>query len=121
LSSGKAGCSASDTAAIGFAEKVQRYDGSLISLERMPADTAVYGPTTAAWNIAFNDRGKEQKLPEAKVSTSAASATAMWGSPCQLCAADAWPGDAHGQGGGADFAKGMRSKGFFVMPRTPSR
>lgn len=101
----------------GFAEKKQRSDGSLISLERMPADTAVRRTDAGTLEYRFSDRGKEEKLPEEKVFHIRGFGDADVGlSPVGYARQTLGLAVATDKAAAQTFAKGMRAKGFFTMP-----
>lgn len=106
------------TAGNGYAEKTQAGDGRLISLERMPADTAVVRLDSGSLEYRFYDRGKQEKLPEAKVFHLRGFGDGDVGmSPVSYARNTLGLARATDREAGAVFAKGMRSKGFFVMPQ----
>lgn len=101
----------------GFAEKVQRANGALISLERMPSDTSVRRIESGALEYRFMDRGKEEVLPEAKVFHIRGFGDGDVGmSPVAYARQTLGIAVATEKAAGQTFGKGMRSKGFFVMP-----
>lgn len=103
----------------GFAEKVERANGSLISLERMPCDTGVRRTTEGALEYRFTDRGKEEVLPESKVFHIRAFGDGDVGlSPVAFARQTLGIATATDKAAAQTFSKGMRSKGFFVMPGT---
>lgn len=102
----------------GFAEKVQRANGSLISLERMPADTAVRRTDNGALEYRFSDRGKEEVLPEEKVFHIRGFGDGDIGmSPVAYARQTLGLATATEKAAAQTFARGLRSRGFFVMPK----
>lgn len=100
----------------GYAEKKTRDDGSLISLERMPADTSVRR-TDAGLEYRFLDRGKEEVLPESKVFHIRGFGDGDVGlSPVSYARQSLGLAIATEKAAAAVFAKQLRSRGFFVMP-----
>lgn len=103
----------------GFAEKTEASDGRLISLERMPADTIVSRTDAGALQYKFLDRGKEETLPESKVFHIRGFGDGDVGmSPVSYARNTLGLTKATERHAGTTFAKGGRSKGFFVMPAT---
>lgn len=101
----------------GYAEKMLAADGRLISLERMPADTAVARTEAGALEYRFMDRGKEERLPEAKVFHIRGFGDGDVGmSPVSYARQTLGIAKATDRQAGQMFSKGLRSKGFFVMP-----
>jgi HK97 family phage portal protein len=106
------------TSGNGFAEKKSRANGSLISLERMPADTAVLRLESGSLEYRFVDRGKEERLPEEKVFHIRGFGDGDVGlSPVGYARQALGLAVATDKAASQTFAKGMRSKGFFVMPQ----
>jgi len=102
----------------GFAEKVERANGTLISLERMPHDTAVRRLDSGALEYRFVDRGKQETLPESKVFHIRGFGDGDVGlSPVAYARQTLGIAVATEKAAGQTFARGMRSKGFFVMPK----
>jgi HK97 family phage portal protein len=105
------------TSGNGYAEKVERSNGSLISLERMPPDTAVRRTDDGSLEYRFSDRGKEEVLPETKVFHIRGFGDGDVGlSPVGYARQTLGLAVATDKSAAHTFAKGMRSKGFFVMP-----
>lgn len=101
----------------GYAEKTERADGSLISLERMPPDTQVCRLDSGALEYRFIDRGKEEKLPEAKVFHIRGFGDGDVGlSPVAYARQTLGLTIATEKAAAQIFSRDMRSKGFFVMP-----
>lgn len=101
----------------GYAEKVEGAGGRLISLDRMPADTVVVRTEAGALEYRFYDRGKEEKLPESKVFHIKGFGDGDVGmSPVTYARNTLGLAKATDRHAGQLFAKGGRSKGFFVMP-----
>ncbi len=101
----------------GFAEKTQRANGSLISLERMPPDTGVSRNRDGALEYRFSDRGKELILPQEKVFHIRGFGDGDVGlSPVSYARQTLGLTRATDRAAAQAFAKGLRSKGFFVMP-----
>lgn len=106
------------TSGNGFAEKKMRANGSLISLERMPHDTVVRRTESGALEYRFFDRGKEEKLPEGKVFHIRGFGDGDVGmSPVAYARQTLGLAVATDKAAAQMFAKGMRTRGFFVMPR----
>jgi HK97 family phage portal protein len=105
------------TSGNGFAEKTFAGDGRLISLERMPADTSVSRSNTGALQYRFFDRGKQETLPESKVFHIRGFGDGDVGmSPVSYARQTLGLTKATDKQAGQIFSKGMRGKGFFVMP-----
>jgi HK97 family phage portal protein len=104
------------TSGNGFAEKA--YSGTrLAALNRMPADTRVYRNSDYELEYKFLDRGKEVILPEAKVFHIKAFGDGDVGlSPVSYARQTLSLAIATERAVGQAFSKGIRSKGFFVMP-----
>ena len=101
----------------GYGEKVESAGGRLISIERMPADTAVVRLESGALEYRFYDRGKEERLPEAKVFHIRGFGDGDIGmSPVSYARQTLGIARATDRQVGQMFAKQLRSKGFFVMP-----
>lgn len=101
----------------GFAEKKESSSGSLISLERMPADTGVHRNEAGALVYRFFDRGKEEELPEEKVFHIRGFGDGDMGmSPVTYARNTLGISRATERHAGQTFSKGAKSKGFFVMP-----
>lgn len=100
----------------GFAEKVTGTSGRLISLERMPPNTAVSRTPSGALQYRFVDRGKEEVLPEDKVFHLKGFGDGDIGmSPVSYARQTLGLSTATEKGAGQVY-KGLRTKGFFVMP-----
>lgn len=105
------------TAGNGYAEKQTAPSGRLISLERMPADTAVSRKESGELQYRFFDRGKEETLPEEKVFHIRGFGDGDLGmSPVSYARNTLGISKATERQTGQVFSKGMRGKGFFVMP-----
>lgn len=105
------------TSGNGFAEKTMAGDSRLISLERMPADTAVTRTQAGGLEYRFYDRGKTEILPESKVFHIKGFGDGDVGmSPVSYARQTLGLAKATDRQAGQVFAKGMRSKGFFVTP-----
>lgn len=105
------------TAGNGFAQKEAGAGGRLISLERMPADTVVSRKDSGALQYRFFDRGKEETLPEEKVFHIRGFGDGDIGmSPVSYARNTLGITKATERQSGQMFSKGMRAKGFFVMP-----
>jgi len=104
------------TSGNGFAEKA--FSGKkLVALNRMPADTRVYRNSDDELEYKFFDRGKEEILPEAKVFHIKAFGDGDVGlSPVAYARQTLSLAIATERAVGQAFSKGIRSKGFFVMP-----
>lgn len=101
----------------GYAEKKLAGSGRLISLERMPADTIVVRTEAGGLEFRFFDRGKEERLPEGKVYHIRGFGDGDVGmSPVAYARQTLGLARATDRQSGQVFAKGMRGKGFFVMP-----
>lgn len=101
----------------GFAEKTTANDGRLISLERMPADTTVTRNDDGSLEYRFYDRGKQETLPEAKVFHIRGFGDGDVGmSPVSYARQTLGLTKATERQAGQTFSKGLRSKGFFIMP-----
>ena len=101
----------------GFAEKTTANDGRLISLERMPADTTVTRKDDGSLEYRFYDRGKQEALPEAKVFHIRGFGDGDVGmSPVSYARQTLGLTKATERQAGQTFSKGLRSKGFFIMP-----
>ena len=104
------------TSGNGFAEKVSGRSG-LVALLPMPADTTVRRTENGTLEYKFNDRGKEVKLPEEKVFHIKAFGDGDVGmSPVTYARQTLSLAIATEKMAGQAYAKGGRSKGFFVMP-----
>lgn len=102
----------------GYAEKHMAGSGRLISLDRMPADTVVSRNEAGALEYRFYDRGKEEKLPEDKVFHIRGFGDGDVGmSPVSYARNTLGIARAAERQTGNTFAKGMKSRGFFVMPK----
>lgn len=100
-----------------FAEKVYRSGGNLVSLNPMPADTAVSRSDSGALQYRFQDRGKEIVLPAEKVFHLKAFGEGDVGfSPVEYARQTLSLTIATEKMAGQSYSKGLRSKGFFVMP-----
>lgn len=102
----------------GFAEKVFRgRDGAIAALNPMPADTLAERTTDGELRYRFVDRGKEVILPEAKVFHVKAFGDGDMGwSPIEYARQSLSLAIATEKAAGHAYSKGLRSKGFFVMP-----
>lgn len=101
----------------GFAEKTLAADGRVISLERMPADTSVCRLDDGTLEYRFTERGKQERLPEAKVFHIRGFGDGDVGmSPVSYARQTLGLAKATDRQAGQTFSKGLRSKGFFVMP-----
>jgi HK97 family phage portal protein len=106
------------TAGNGYAEKMQRANGSLIALERMPCDTAVRRLDNGALEYSFYDRGKLEKLPESKVFHIRGFGDGDVGmSPVSYARQTLGIATATEKATGQTFGKGMRAKGFLTTPK----
>lgn len=100
----------------GFAEKVEGR-GGLIALNSMPADTGVSRNSDGDLIYTFSDRGKEVRLPEEKVfHLKAFGAGDLGFSPVEYARQTLSLSIATERAAGQAFSKGLRSKGFFIMP-----
>lgn len=99
-----------------FAEKA--FLGSkLTALNRMPADTDVSRNSDGALQYRFSDRGKDVVLPEEKVFHVKAFGDGDVGlSPVSYARQTLSLTTATEKAAGHAYSKGLRSKGFFVMP-----
>ena len=104
------------TSGNGFAEKA--FSGSrLVALNRMPADTHVYRNEDGELRYKFLDRGKEVILPEEKVFHVKAFGDGDVGlSPVAYARQTLSLAIATERAAGQAYSRGMRAKGFFVMP-----
>lgn len=101
----------------GYAEKVEGSGGRLISLERMPPNTAVERTQAGALQYKFSDRGKEIVLPEEKVLHLKGFGDGDKGlSVVSNARQTLGISTATEKAVGQVNSKGLRSKGFFVMP-----
>jgi len=101
----------------GYAEKTTAGDGRLISLERMPADTTVTRKDDGSLEYRFYDRGKLETLPEPKVFHIRGFGDGDLGmSPVSYARQTLGLTKATERQAGQTFSKGLRSKGFFIMP-----
>ncbi|MBO9377684.1 phage portal protein [Sphingomonas histidinilytica] len=101
----------------GFAEKHMASSGRVISLDRMPADTGVHRNEAGALEYRFFDRGKEEKLPEEKVFHIRGFGDGDVGmSPVTYARNTLGITRAAERQTGQTFSKGMKTRGFFVMP-----
>lgn len=99
-----------------FAEKVSGR-GGLIALNSMPADTGVSRNNEGDLVYTFSDRGKEVRLPEEKVfHLKAFGAGDVGFSPVEYARQTLSLSIATERAAGQAFSKGLRSKGFFIMP-----
>ncbi|MFH5927143.1 phage portal protein [Roseomonas xinghualingensis] len=102
----------------GFAEKRFNSRGSLVSLNAMPADTAVERRESGLW-YTFHDRGKTVSLPEEKVLHIRAFGDGDVGmSPVEYARQTLGIAIASERAAGQVFSKGLRTKGFFTFPGT---
>lgn len=100
----------------GFAEKVTSAS-RLVALNRMPNDTVVRRNEDGDLDYRFLDRGKEETLPEAKVFHIKAFGDGDVGmSPVEFARQTLSLTIATERAAGQGFSKGLRSKGFFIMP-----
>ncbi|MGV1791005.1 phage portal protein [Rhizobium sp. A37_96] len=99
-----------------FAEKA--FLGSkLTALNRMPADTDVSRNSDGALQYRFSDRGKDVVLPEEKVFHVRAFGDGDVGlSPVAYARQTLSLTTATEKAAGHAYSKGLRSKGFFIMP-----
>lgn len=99
-----------------FAEK--RHSGKkLVSLDRMPNDTAVSRNSDGELQYKFIDRGREVVLPEEKVFHIRAFGDGDVGmSPVSHARQTLSLTIATEKAAGHAFSRGLRSRGFFVMP-----
>ncbi|MBB4001585.1 phage portal protein [Aurantimonas endophytica] len=99
-----------------FAEKA--YSGArLVALNPMPAETAVVRNSSGKLEFRFPDRGKEIVLPAEKVFHLKAFGEGDVGfSPVEYARQTLSLTIATEKMAGQAFSKGLRSKGFFVMP-----
>lgn len=103
----------------GYAEKMMRGNGEVISLERMPSDTAVRRTESGALEYRFMDRGKEEVLPESKVFHIRAFGDGDVGmSPVAYARQTLGIATATERATGQTFSKGMRARGFLTTPTT---
>lgn len=101
----------------GYAEKKLASDGRVISLERMPADTSVCRLDDGTLEYRFTDRGRQERLPETKVFHIRGFGDGDLGmSPVSYARQTLGLAKAADRQAGQTFSKGLRSKGFFVMP-----
>lgn len=102
----------------GFAEKVHSAGGSrLLALNPMPSDTVARRDNDGNLEYRFFDRGKEQILPEAKVFHIKAFGDGDMGlSPVTMARQTLSLAIATERAAGQAYSKGLRTKGFFVMP-----
>lgn len=99
-----------------FAEKVTN-STRLVALNRMPADTAVRRNSDGALEYRFADRGKQVMLPEEKVFHIKAFGDGDVGmSPVEYARQTLSLSIATEKAAGHAYSRGLRSKGFFVMP-----
>lgn len=99
-----------------FAEKAF-LGGKLTALNRMPADTDVSRNSGGALQYRFSDRGKDVVLPEDKVFHVKAFGDGDVGlSPVSYARQTLSLTTATEKAAGHAYSKGLRSKGFFVMP-----
>jgi HK97 family phage portal protein len=105
------------TSGNGFAEKVFRSGGALSALNPMPSDTWVERKQSRELVYKFNDRGKPVELPEEKVFHIKAFGDGDLGfSPVEYARQTLSLTIATEKAAGHNFARGLRAKGFFVMP-----
>ena len=99
-----------------YSEKV--YSGDrIVALTSMPADTGVRRNDDGALEYRFTDRGKEYVLPESKVFHVKAFGDGDLGmSPVANARQTLSLTIAAEKAAGQAFSKGLRAKGFFVMP-----
>lgn len=99
-----------------FAEKVSN-STSLVALNRMPADTMVRRDYDGVLQYTFSDRGKQETLPEEKVFHIKAFGDGDVGmSPVEYARQTLSLSIATEKAAGHAYSRGLRSKGFFVMP-----
>lgn len=100
----------------GFAEKVMRGE-RVSSLLRIPSDAQIVRLESGARVCRFNDRGKAEELPAAKVFHIRGWGDGDMGlSPVGYARQTLGISIATERATGQTFGKGLRSKGFFVMP-----
>lgn len=100
-----------------FAEKVTG-SGRILALNRMPNDTHVRRKDDGGLEFQFYDRGKQVTLPEEKVFHIKGFGDGDVGmSPVAYARQNLSLTIATERAAGQGFAKGLRAKGFFVMPR----
>lgn len=100
----------------GFAEKVSGTD-RIVALNRMPNDTIAIRNSDGDLEYRFYDRGKQEVLPEDKVFHVRAFGDGDMGlSPVAYARQTLSLITATEKAVGQSFSKGLRSKGFFVMP-----
>lgn len=104
------------TSGNGYAEKVMRGD-RLSSLNAMPADTWPSRTPDGALVYDFNDRGKAERLPQAKVFHIRGFGDGDVGlSPVGYARQALGLAMATDRAAAQTFGKGMRAKGFFTIP-----
>lgn len=104
------------TSGNGFARK-EHVGDRLVALAPMPADTAIRRDTDGDLEYRFNDRGKTEVLPEDKVFHIKAFGDGDRGmSPVEMARQTLSLAIATEKAAGHAFSRGLRSKGFFVMP-----
>lgn len=100
----------------GFGEKVSS-GRRPIAINRMPNDTVVVRKDDGALEYRFVDRGKEERLPEEKVFHIKGFGDGDVGmSPVEYARQTLSLTIATEKAAGHGFSRGLRSKGFFVMP-----
>jgi HK97 family phage portal protein len=105
------------TSGNGFAEKVTRAAGALVALNPMPSDTVAERTQEGALRYRFIDRGKEVILPEEKVfHVKAFGEGDMGWSPVAFARQGLSLALATEKAAGHAYSRGLRTKGFFVMP-----
>lgn len=104
------------TSGNGFAKK-EHLGNRLVALAPMPADTVARRDNDGALEYRFFDRGKEEVLPEEKVFHIKAFGDGDMGlSPVAMARQTLSLTIATEKAAGHAFSKGLRSKGFFIMP-----
>jgi HK97 family phage portal protein len=99
-----------------FAEKVTNSAG-IVALNRMPADTSVRRDSDGNLQYRFLDRGQQETLPEEKVFHIKAFGDGDVGmSPVEYARQTLSLTIATEKAAGHMYSRGLRSKGFFVMP-----
>lgn len=105
------------TSGNGFAEKVES-SGRLVALNPMPADTTTRRDSNGTLEYRFADRGREVVLPEQKVFHIKGFGDGDLGmSPVAYARQTLSLAIATERFAGQAYSKGLRSKGFFVMPQ----
>ncbi|HEV2502341.1 MAG TPA: phage portal protein [Mesorhizobium sp.] len=106
------------TSGNGFAEKVESANGKrLIALNSMPADTQGKRNANGDIEYTFYDRGKQERLPEEKVFHIRGFGDGIMGlSPVEYARQTLSLTIATEKFASQSYSRGLRSKGFFVMP-----